>query len=134
MTKYQQKQLKYDEVHGKAMLCTNQLVEYLIRPHERISNLETLTLLEFSRCNKGFLYSFIYIRMYSDMKSLVDESFVMPTNKGKLGDAEKGEYNMILCAFNLRMKDIKLPKLVVRTEVNHVAAVTDKNEPSIFNV
>ena len=134
VTKYEQKQLKYDEIHGKAMLCTNQLAEYLIRPHERIPNLEKLTLLEFSRCNKGFLSSFIYIRMYSDLKLLVDESFVMPTNKGKLVDAERGEHNMILCAFNLRMNDIIMPQLVVRPEVHHVAAVTEINEPSIFNV
>ena len=116
------------------MLCTDQLAENLLRPHERIPNLESLTLLEFSRCNKGFLWSFIYIRMYSDLKTLVDESFVMPMNKGKLVDAERGQHNMILCAFNLRMKDIIMPLAVVRPELQHVAADTEIHEPSIFNV
>ena len=134
VTKKEQKQLKYDEIHGKALLCTDQLAANLMRPLERNPNLESLTLLEFSKCNKGFLWSFIYIRMYSDLKSLVDESFVMPINKGKLVDAENGEHNMILCAFNLRGKDVIMPLTVVRPEVEHVAAITEIHEPSIFNV
>ena len=40
---------------------------------------------------------------------------------------------MILCVFNLRMKDIIMPLVVVRPEVQHVVADTEIHDPSIFN-
>ena len=40
---------------------------------------------------------------------------------------------MILCVFNLRMKDIVMPLVVVRPEVQHVAADAEIHYPSIFN-
>ena len=95
------------------------------RPHERIPDISTLVIKNFSECNKDLLHGFIYVREFNNWKCNTTNGFKWPKNKEKLIDANQGSYNYIRLAYDVRSRLVILP---ITAEVGTITEAVDDNE------
>ena len=98
------------------------------RPHLRIPDLNKLVMKNFASCNKEYLHGFIYVREFKNWRISAKNWFKLPKNKENLEAANRGEYNYISVAYDVRGKEVILPstaKIVFPMESLHDCDAND---------